>query len=369
MRSPLALSTLGAGIVAALALGGCSATADAALVGDFVVQAADSGRYSLTWEGTGESTVYAATSAGDPAASGDEVARTESDSASIEGLDPDLRWYFEVQNADGAGLVAATRQFPLEGTNNVRDLGGYFTEDGHSVRWGKAFRGDDLSGLTPDAVASLDTAGVRTIIDFRGPDEIAADGSAPVSASTETVNIPVLDPATQTLAEALTGVLRGGDPAVVEEMLGNGESQRIKDESFVSQLQQPEAMAGYSQALQLIAESPDAVVFHCTAGKDRTGMMSAFLLGILGVPDETIIEDFVLSNQYLEGHYAKTYAFLDGAGVDVDLIRPLTEQSASNIQPVLDEVHNEYGGWDAFALEVLGLDSATVEQLRSSLLV
>lgn len=261
------------------------------------------------------------------------------------------------------------RQIVLKGAINVRELGGYATADGRSVAWGEVFRGGDLSGLTTTDVEKLQSAGLTTVVDFRGADEIAKDGSAPVPGTIDLVNIPVLDETTQALAEALTGVLQGGDPAVVEEMLGGGESQRIKDESFVAQLDQPEAMAGYARTLELIAERPGALIFHCTAGKDRTGMMSAILLGILGVPDQTIIDDFVLSNEYLREHYAKTYAFLESKGVDVELIRPLTEQSPSNIQPVLDAVHYQYGGWDAFATEVMGLDSATLDTLRTTLLV
>lgn len=270
--------------------------------------------------------------------------------------------------ASDDGTTEHTRHVELEGANNVRDLGGYATEDGRTVAWGEVYRADDLSGLTPADVETLEAAGLETIVDFRGDDEIEEDGSAPVPDSIDVVHLPVLDETTQTLAEALVGVMRGGDPAVVEEMLGDGEAQRIKDESFVAQLDQPEAMAGYGQTLELIADTPGALSYHCTAGKDRTGMMSALLLGILGVSDEVIIEDFELSNEYLEDHYAQTYAFLEEQGVDVELIRPLTEQHASNIQPVLDAVQDEYGGWDAFAIEAMGVDQETLDELREKLL-
>lgn len=134
------------------------------------------------------------------------------------------------------------------------------------------------------------------------------------------------------------------------------------------QLDQPETMAGYADTMRLIADSDGALVYHCTAGKDRTGMMTALLLGLLGVPDDTIVDDFVLSNEFNREHNEETYAFLASKGVDIDLIRPLTEQSASKIQPVLDAVNNEYGGWDGFATTVLGLDGDTVTKLRDTLL-
>lgn len=371
MKPSGTVSLASAGIVAMVALAGCTGTTDSGTdaATDLAVVSDSPGNYSLTWQGHGEATAFAATSASSPAADGDEVARGDVESATVNDLDPNLRWYFEVQGTDGAGVIAATRQFVLDGTENVRDLGGYATDDGRSVAWGKVFRADDLSELTPAAVEKMETADVQTVVDFRGVDEIGEDGVAPVSDGIEVINLPVLDETTQALAEALTGVMQGADPAVVDEMLGGGESQRIKDESFVAQLEQPETMAGYGETLRLIADSPGAVMYHCTAGKDRTGMMSALLLGLLGVPDETIVEDFVLSNEYLSDHYSQTYAFLESQGVDVELIRPLTEQSASNIQPVLDAVQNQYGGWDSFATDVLNLDSATIDRLRDSVLV
>lgn len=264
--------------------------------------------------------------------------------------------------------VASTRHFALEGADNVRDIGGYTTSDGETVAWGRVFRADSLDSLTPDDQRAVEDANVGTVVDFRGEDEIAKSGADQVPESVDVVNIPLLDESTQALSEAIQSAMTTGDPAVMQEMLGDGKAERIGDEGFVVQLDQPETMAGYADTMRLIADSDGALVYHCTAGKDRTGMMTALLLGLLGVPDETIVDDFVLSNEFNREHNEQTYAFLASKGVDIELIRPLTEQSASKIQPVLDAVHNEYGGWDEFATTVLGLDADTVTGLRDTLL-
>ncbi len=264
--------------------------------------------------------------------------------------------------------AASTRHFALEGAHNVRDIGGYSTADGKTVAWGRVFRADSLDSLTPDDQRAVADANVGTVVDFRGADEIAKSGVDQVPESIDVVNIPLLDESTQALSEAIQTAMTTGDPAVMQEMLGDGKAERIGDEGFVVQLDQPETMAGYADTMRLIADSDGALVYHCTAGKDRTGMMTALLLGLLGVPDDTIVDDFVLSNEFNREHNEETYAFLASKGVDIDLIRPLTEQSASKIQPVLDAVNNEYGGWDGFATTVLGLDGDTVTKLRDTLL-
>ncbi len=149
---------------------------------------------------------------------------------------------------------------------------------------------------------------------------------------------------------------------------GGGEAVRISDTGAVDQLSKPDGMTGYSQALRTIADSESAVAYHCTAGKDRTGLMTALLLGILGVPDKTIVDDFVLSNTYNKAKNEQTYTFLSSKGIDVDLLKPLMEQRPSQIQPVLDKIRDQFGGWEKFSQDVLKLDADTIAKLRSKLL-
>ena len=368
MKSGFTATTAAVGVIATLTLTACGTTPSAPAAFGLTVESMSAGDFALTWSGAEKATVFASTSAADPSSTGEEVADVDGRSAEVTDLDPVLRWYFEARNGDNGGTVASTRQFTLQGAHNVRDIGGYRTADGQSIAWGKVFRGDTLTDLTADDLRAVEGANVGTVVDFRSADEIARSGADKLPAGVELVNTPLLDENTQALSEAIQSAMTTGDGAAMEATLGGGKAMRIADESFVNQLGKPDTMAGYGETLRLIADSGKAVIYHCTAGKDRTGMMTALLLGLLGVPDETIVEDFVASNTYNREHNDKTYAFLAGKGVDIELIRPLMEQSAGMIQPVLDAVHNEYGGWDEFAKTVLGLDTATLTKLRDSML-
>ncbi|MBT2265279.1 tyrosine-protein phosphatase [Rhodococcus erythropolis] len=362
----LALSATGLMLV----LAACGKADSAQTPTDLDVTSASAGQYSLVWkqDGSEKVHVFAAADPSNPAAEGKEVATVEGTSTEVAGLDPLSRWYFEVQNEDGNSSIASTRHVALQGAANVRDIGGYATEAGQSVKWGLVFRGDRLNDLTADDQQVIDNAGIRTVVDFRGDSEIAKDGPDKVPANVKVLNTPVLDPGTQALATAITSALKSGDPAIVEQVLGGGEAVRISETGAVDQLSKPDGMAGYSQTLRTIADSESAVAYHCTAGKDRTGLMTALLLGILGVPDKTIVDDFVLSNTYNKAKNEQTYTYLSSKGINVDLLKPLMEQRPSQIQPVLDKIQDQFGGWEKFSQDVLKLDADTIAKLRSKLL-
>lgn len=347
----------------------CGSDGGASTARDVSVQATDPGDFTLRWTGAPDAAVYASTSASDPAASGTQVAEVADGAATVTGLDPVDRWYFTVRGEGGPSPVTSTRRFVLDGADNVRDMGGFTTADGRTTVWGKAFRGDGLSKLTTDDDRALADADVTTVVSFLGDSEIAKSGPDRLPDSATLVHIPVLDENTQALATALEGALADGDPAQMQELLGDGKASKLGDEGFLHQLQNPDTMAGYGRTLALLADSDGALLYHCSSGKDRTGMMSALLLGVLGVPDDAIVRDFVASNDYNRVHNEQTYAYLSGKGIDIDLVRPLMEQRHSEIEPVLDAVRDTYGGWDDFAHDVLGLDDATLEKLRATMLV
>lgn len=374
VAAALTITAFGFAAVSATAVavgpnGGPSASRQVPAFSGLTVDPVGPGVFKLSWQGNGNARVFASTSVDDPSVSGKQVAKTTLRSAKVDGLDPLDRWYFEVARGSGASAIASTRQFVLQGAQNARDIGGYTTTDGRAVAWGKVFRSDGLSKLTADDVRALATASVHTVVDYRGAGEIARDGPGKLPSTTELVHIPVLDDNTQALATALVAALQNGDPVVLQELLGDGKATRMGDEGFIKQLQQPETMAGYGKTMQLIADRKGALLYHCTSGKDRTGMMTALLLGVLGVPVQTIVDDFVLSNTFNHEHNEQIYAYLRSKGIDAELIRPLMEQRASEIQPVLDAVEKNYGGWDAFAEKVLKLSPDTITKLRNRLLM
>jgi protein-tyrosine phosphatase len=161
---------------------------------------------------------------------------------------------------------------------NFRDLGGYPTIDGATVRWGELFRADDLSHLGKNDYEQFASLGIRTVVDLRRPSEIEEFGRVP-ELGAEYHHIHLVHPKWQP----------------------RGFSDTAERTAYVIERYQEMAdisAAGFGSALRLIAEADRApLVFHCIAGKDRTGILAALTLSLLGVPDEHIIEDYHLSER------------------------------------------------------------------------
>ena len=157
----------------------------------------------------------------------------------------------------------------LEGANNVRDLGGYATGNGRATRFGRLFRADALSSLTDRDVSTILERRIRTIIDLRDPEEVAAGPNhQAVLEAAEYHNIPLL-------SGLARGAIKSPPPSLGDfYVLG----ARYCTEQF-------------RDVFTIIAAHTDGpLLFHCTAGKDRTGMVAALLLDLAGVAMETILE-------------------------------------------------------------------------------
>ncbi|CAN7760167.1 tyrosine-protein phosphatase [Paenibacillus sp. LjRoot153] len=165
------------------------------------------------------------------------------------------------------------RVLQVEGAYNLRDLGGYKTKDGRMTRWGVLFRADGLHKLSKVSQQDLVRRGVRTIIDLRNAHELEEKKN--VFADSEQVsyhNVSLINPATSSLAQ----IQNLGDLYI--NLLETSQTQLLR-------------------VFSLLAEgSIHGSLFHCAAGKDRTGVVSALLLYLINVPHETILEDYLLTN-------------------------------------------------------------------------
>jgi protein-tyrosine phosphatase len=233
----------------------------------------------------------------------------------------------------------------LAGARNFRDVGGYSTVDGRMVRTGVVYRSNKLSALTDGDLQTLVGLGVTLDVDLRNvveryeePDRVPAGARYQVADVVSLAHgLRFHGNATVTLAKALAaGLLSGSDN------LGQSIGYPFMVD-FVG------ADHAFGDLLRAVAgNGSGAVVFHCTAGKDRTGWGTAVLLSLLGVPRGTVEADFLLSNEKLG----------DPGAVELSWLRA-----------AFNEVDHLYGSVEAYARQGLGLDDTTINALRTRLLV
>lgn len=241
----------------------------------------------------------------------------------------------------GSGHVTTPhvpRHLDWPGLANVRDLGGLPTHDGDAIRDGALIRADSLTRLEEPAVALVEQAGVSRIVDLRRPDE--SEEVHPFAGHPAYVNLPVEDPA--------------DDKAVGDTMLG----------IYLALLDtRPDLFA---VAVGAIADAPPgAVVVHCAAGKDRTGLVVAMALTLAGVAPELVAADYALTEARL-AHLVDGYldALPDQSRREV--VREQSRVPASTMLAVLDHLETTYGGVEAY-LRAGGLTDAQLSALRSRL--
>ncbi len=240
---------------------------------------------------------------------------------------------------------ARIRHLDWEGCYNVRDLGGYPTRDGKTTRWGAVVRTDNLARLTEAGRASLIDYGVRSIIDLRRPDEVAEypnPFAEPVERGIRYTNVSLVDPTRSAPANFTT--------------LAN-DYKRILD-SFAP------AMA---EIMREIANAPSgAVLIHCMAGKDRTGMVAALLLDLAGVSREIIGEDYALSEACLRPLNQEWLK--NGPGEREERARELERftPQAEVMLEVLSHLDERYGGVEPYLLQA-GVSLEEIERIRARL--
>jgi len=245
------------------------------------------------------------------------------------------------------------RRLQWDACYNVRDLGGYATGDGRRTRWRAVLRGDNLCRLTSAGRAALLDAGVGAIVDLRSPSEVATfphpfgDPSArDIPLPVAYLNLPLLDEADDAGAVAVRV------------------AETVREQYVLMLDRYPARMAAVLQAIVAVPEG--AVLVHCHAGKDRTGLVAALLLELAGVPRSTIAEDYALSDSYLQPLYAQllTAARDDAAR---ERLRRLLVSSRETMLDVLSYLDDRYGGARSY-LQAAGVTTGQLVQLRERLL-
>ncbi|MEV8019467.1 tyrosine-protein phosphatase [Streptomyces sp. NPDC086554] len=257
------------------------------------------------------------------------------------------------------------RQIPLQGAVNARDLGGYRTYDGEQVRYGRVFRADALAKLTDADVGALAELGLKKVVDFRVPAEVKYEGADRLPAGLTPTSRAVSDNGLFTMLMAVIG---SKDPVKQEEMLGNGKADAFMRDVYRTFVSDGTNRAQFAATLRDIARGGDAspLLYHCTSGKDRTGWTSYLLLRAIGVPERTVVSDYLASNTYRAAYDAKVRESLKQSGMmqNPDLLIPLQEVRTGYLEAALDQVKKEYGSLDGYLRKGLGLDAPTILALR-----
>jgi protein-tyrosine phosphatase len=248
-------------------------------------------------------------------------------------------------------MALTDRHVPLTACFNFRDLGGLETADGRRVRSGVLFRADTLHRLTAEDLDVLRRLGLRTVIDLRTRSEIDSHGRVALADDEVAYHhLPMID-------EIWAGGpdLDDDGPAPMPETLGEGYVRMLEHGGPAS-----------ASAIRLLADpSSLPAVFHCTAGKDRTGVLAALVLGEMGVPDAAIAEDYALTEEAVVG----TRAWLEAndPGILGRLPDWAWEAPATIMLAFLERVRTEHGSIHAL-LASLGLERATLDALAANLL-
>jgi protein-tyrosine phosphatase len=276
----------------------------------------------------------------------------------INGLEPRFRYYFKLCGKDGSFRIAAERRVPLQGAVNFRDLGGYRTIEGRRVKWGRVFRSDRLSGLADGDLAVFGQLGIRHVFDFRSEAEVAVDPNRlPTEPPVDYLNLPV-SRGEFNVMDAIERI-RSGDISwmspefMVEGYIGNLESHGRTWGEVIR---------------RIAAEGEGAVLFHCTGGKDRTGICAALILLVLGVAKELVIWDHQFSNACIADVVSQINRQVADWGVDPEPLQPFFTAPREAIVAALDHIFTRYGSAEAYLRAKAGLAESEIEKLRTALL-
>lgn len=268
-----------------------------------------------------------------------------------------------------AGLAqsaeSSERILKLDGTRNLRDLGGYITEDGLSVRWGKLYRSDNLANLSVADKVALQARNITAVIDFRSAMERSMAETDWTANGTPEILLHPIGGTAADWSVSLARFLRTGDFS--DDDIRN---------TFLDLYRTipSHATSEYRALFDVILKDDGAVLFHCTAGKDRTGIAAALILSALGVPRHVIVRDYMLTNAAVDAnHSVERMASAFGArlqrDLDPDSMFPLVGVEEEYLNVMFDSIEADYGSVGGYLERGLKLANEDITALKQLLLV
>lgn len=273
--------------------------------------------------------------------------------------------------------VYAQQFLPVKGIVNARDLGGYHVQDGRTVRTGLLLRAAHLADATDADIKYLSGIPVARVIDFRKAEELPGKTDRPVPGA-EYLNLPV-DASGNAMAQAtdeekkkFTGRKKFDVKKVIVPAAFNDKAKRIAREMYPTLLFEPECQKQFTIFLRLVLNTGSgAVLYHCTQGKDRTGIASALLLAALGADRKTIVADFDATNRVYEkdvSKYTRRVRFWGGKEEETAVVKAFLGANTENFVKALDRIDHEYGSMEEYLERALGFTASDREALKARFL-
>ncbi|MEO0398926.1 MAG: tyrosine-protein phosphatase [Pseudomonadota bacterium] len=273
--------------------------------------------------------------------------------AAIIDLPSDKRAYVIIRSRSKDLIIVGERVLPLRQASNFRDIGGYTTTDGKSVKWGRVYRSGAMPLLTDDDYVYIDDLHIDSIVDFRSLEEREV---------------------TPNMVDNRTGALfLANDYSIAPLMKGFREGDGENNYARMERHLRPQ----YRAVFRRILADDGAVLYHCSAGQDRTGVATTLLYDVLGVDRETIVKDYHLSTtlrktewempdvstkDYPGNMIVEIYAAARKAGEGP---KPLyTPSGVSHIVQFLDYLDAEFDGAEGYLKTALDLSDDDIERLR-----
>ncbi|MBF12654.1 MAG: hypothetical protein CMC63_10845 [Flavobacteriaceae bacterium] len=249
------------------------------------------------------------------------------------------------------------RLLPMDGAHNTRELGGYETTDGKSVKWGMLFRSDKLSDISKTDQVYLQNLGIKRIIDFRSKEEKKEDPDI-IPKGINYIEMPIsVDGAMRSKIEA---VLKGETDKDVKSFLIDANKEFVSDYTGV-----------YEEFLRNLIDDEGPALFHCTAGKDRAGFAAAITLIALGVSKEEVIQDYMKTNQFTQERIEEIIGQIELMTLyqtDAEILRPLLGVEREYIETAFHTAEKKYGSLEDFIRDGLNISDEDIQKLRNKFL-
>jgi protein-tyrosine phosphatase len=247
-----------------------------------------------------------------------------------------------------------SRDLVWDGLLNVRDLGGHPTEDGDETRFGSIVRADSVRRLSDEGWEALVDYGVKTVVDLRANEELEAD--PPAELPVDVVHVPFMETDRGDWQE-IEGELEAAAKAAPDTATATRDVYLIFLERFDRNV---------AAAVRAVANAPEGgVVIHCAGGKDRTGLLTAFLLHLAGVGTDEIAQDYALSEERLRSRHEEWLAKAQ-SDEERERLKRISQTPADSMKGVFEELERRYGSAEEF-LRQAGLTDDEIARARARL--